>query len=500
VLPSVKKASFTGSQLLGGSTSLALMAAGLFGPANWDHVKTEALAAIAIRRSRRRSGEAAAGRVFPTTVSPSTGKTPANPHRLSCDWEPFFEHFGDATPQDAVAATLIAFGKLMCTAQGYNDSSAGMSRDERAARLQKQSQDWLLTMVKPLFGARNTVKVYMLLSHASSEIIDRGDLDFAESSVNEAEHKAQKVAFARTNRQTRAHARQLLTVAHSRRLLASEDAAVVDDEPHVAEPPSQLSDTGINHCDSSGSEPDSDQSSEADPEDPSPIRWDAGIESASVSGQGSREGTRTPLLQVVEWTGMANVAAAIGLSPHAEINLLSATHFEAVFEWDALPSTELLRSTASISGAPWYDHVLYRRDGGLDLVYGYVRLLINGGSAGVPDKCCVVQRLERTEARTGCPFAEAGYTHLRWLFDGEQDDWPVLEMVPLARVARIVHVVPKTDLLSTRFGLRVPQEWTGQRLHDNRGARFLHNILHKSTTPAQQRHQRSRLSMQDGLT
>ena len=107
-----------------------------------------------------------------------------------------------------------------------------------------------------------------------------------------------------------------------------------------------------------------------------------------------------------------------------------------------------------------------------------------------------MQRLERTDARAGCPFAAAGYTSPRWLFDEDLAQWPVLEMVPMAAIARIVHVVPNTDMLSRRFGLATPNVWNGQQLIDNRDALFLHNILHKSTTPAQQRRQRCRLAYQ----
>ena len=72
----------------------------------------------------------------------------------------------------------------------------------------------------------------------------------------------------------------------------------------------------------------------------------------------------------------------------------------------------------------------------------------------------------------------------------------MLEMVPMVAVARIVHVVPNTDMLSSRFGLATPSVWSWQQLIDDRDARFLHNILQKSTTPAQQRRQRRRLAEQ----
>jgi len=392
-----------------------------------------------------------------------------------------------------VTSTLIAFGKLTCIVHGYNESFDLLSRADSAKRLQDRAETWLLKMVMPLFGAKNTVKVHMLLSHAAEEILDRNDLDFADTSVNEAAHKLEKAAYARTNRQTRGHARQLHTITQSRLLLAAEDGEVAARELRVPDAASDVEEPVIIERDTC-KDSDSDESYESDMDGPALPRWDAGIDSLHLGSKGPRGGKRTPLHQIAEWPRFSGAAEALGVPRHGEVNLLSATHFQTVFEWDCTPSTELVRCTEYLSGAPWYDHILYRRDGEPLLAYGYVRLVVDGGTATVPSRCVVVQRLERTDARAGCPFAAAGYTSLRWLFDGELAEWPVLEMVPMAAVARIVHVVPNTDMLSSRFGLSTPNVWNGQQLIDNRDARFLHNILHKSTTPAQQRRQRRRLA------
>jgi len=74
VLPAVKQASFTGSQLLGGSTNLGLMAAGLFGPANWALVKAEALAAISARHQGQGTGEAPTDRALQKSVAVFGGR------------------------------------------------------------------------------------------------------------------------------------------------------------------------------------------------------------------------------------------------------------------------------------------------------------------------------------------------------------------------------------------------------------------------------------------
>jgi len=241
VIPAVKQASFTGSQLLGGSTNLGLMAAGLFGPANWALVKAEALAAISARHQGRGTGDAPTDRALQESVAVFGGRSaPEGSSPRPCDWEPFFEHFGYATPQDAVTSTLIAFGKLTCIVHGYNESLDLLSREDRAKRLQDRAETWLVKMVKPLSGAKNEVKVHMLLSHAAEEILDGNNLDFADTSVNEAAHKLEKAAYARTNRQTRGHARQLLKIAQSRLLLAAEDGEVAARESRVPDAASDV--------------------------------------------------------------------------------------------------------------------------------------------------------------------------------------------------------------------------------------------------------------------
>ena len=271
------------------------------------------------------------------------------------DWEPFLEHFGDATPQDAVTSTLIVFDKLTCIVHGYNESFDFLSRADRAKRLQDRAETWLLKMVKPLFGAKNKVKVHMLLSHAEEEILDRNDFEFADTSVNEAAHKLEKAAYARTNRQTRDHARQLLTIAQSRLLLAAEDGEVAATELRASVAASNVEEPVINErdtCKDSDSVFDSDESYESDMHGPELPRWDAGIDSLHSGTKGPRGGTRTPLHQIVEWPGLSGAVEALGVPRQGEVNLLSATHFQAVFEWDFTPSTELVRCTSSLSGAP----------------------------------------------------------------------------------------------------------------------------------------------------
>jgi len=74
--------------------------------------------------------------------------------------------------------------------------------------------------------------------------------------------------------------------------------------------------------------------------------------------------------------GSVRVADVLEVPHYSSLYLLSATHFTAIFEWDALPCTELVRSVEFISGGAWHDHVLYQLPGDAQLQYGHVRLII----------------------------------------------------------------------------------------------------------------------------
>lgn len=486
VMPGTLQATYTGAQLRAAATMYALMVDGLFGPANWQAVKTKArldIARRAVKRGfasarRQPDGEraAASGR-----ATPSEDGAPAAAAESSFDWEPYFQRFGDIKPQDAMTSMMVAFGRLMNDFSGYNQPSTPPTRTERAARVRQQAQDFVLGMVEPLFGTKRSSKLHELLCHAADEIELREDFSMADTSPNERKHKEEKAAYRRTNRHTASAGRQLLTVAQARILLQEEEARLMADKllgmevsPGGRADPSDVS--------SQESEEDGDASSSDD---------ECATEAAMPLGRSFR-GVRVPVEHLVKRPGLGALGGLVGVPSYAEVPVLTSIHFMARYEWGALPCVALLRSSPAFYGAPWYDSVIFRRHVDDAPQFGMVLLIVVGGLADCAEPCAVVQCMEPAEPIPGAPLAAAGYQRLRWSFDSEAAEWPTLIIVPLSGVQRIVHIVPDVQLLAPSGLVAPPAAKEGAETDGLRSQFFLNNILFKSTTPAQQRIQRLR--------
>ncbi|KAK1863257.1 hypothetical protein I4F81_005815 [Pyropia yezoensis] len=133
VLPGTLQSSYTGAQLRSAATMYALMVDGLFGPANWEAVKAQARSDISRRRSTRlrQDGGTVA---FSAPAASAPGGAAGLPAPGTYNWEPFFQRFGDMTPQDAMTSVMAAFGRLVSDFYGYNQPSTAPTRAERAAR------------------------------------------------------------------------------------------------------------------------------------------------------------------------------------------------------------------------------------------------------------------------------------------------------------------------------------------------------------------------------
>lgn len=439
VLPGVKQATFSGAQLRAGAAAYGLMTAGLFGPANWTAVKARAKARIANKAAGHPDGD-------------------GSPY----DWEPFFERFGDMLPEDAVTATMIAFGELMHYVHGYNEAGARSSRAERTAAVRQQTRNFVLGMLEPLFGRKSTPKLHEVLCHACDEVMLRDDLCMADTSFNEQKHKEEKAGYKLTNRQVQTAGRQQLKVTQARLILQAEK--------------DELAANATGGHDRDGDDSETDESDDND--EPAALS-----DSRSVR-LGATGGALIALRVITSRPGMSKAASVLGLPADGFITVLSSTRFTATYEWGALPSPELVRSAESYHNAAWHDDVMYRPADGGDVRYGRVRLVAARGSACHATGVVLVQRMKLAVPLTGSPFAAAGYKRLRWAFDDDAAEWPTLEAVPIDRLLRICQIVPDVELLDGSRRL------SGQRAVATDGVRdrfFLLNKLFKSTTPAQQR-------------
>lgn len=198
----------------------ALMVDGLFGPATWMVVKTQAQVDIARRTVKQglaiwRTPELA-GDYGVRAGAPSTA--------AEYDCEPVSQIFGEALLQDAMKSTMEAFGRLMNVFPGYNQHCTPPSRAMMALRVRTQCQEFSLRMIQPLFASKRSSMLHKLLYYAAEEIELRVDFSMADTSPNEQKHKEEKAASRRTNRHTASAGRQLLSVSQARIMLQAEEA------------------------------------------------------------------------------------------------------------------------------------------------------------------------------------------------------------------------------------------------------------------------------------
>lgn len=492
----VLQATFTGAQLRAGAAVYGFMVAGLFGPANWQAVKVAAKERIA-RRHRDQAAEGdedahglssgSAEEPLTSAAIASAGPDGSKEGLSEYNWEPYFQRFGDMLPQDAVTSTMLAFGQLMNDWHGYNQPNELAPPAVRVAQVMKQAHDFVIGMVEPLFGRKRSSKLHEVLCHAAEEIELREDFSMADTSPNEQTHKYEKAGYKKTNRHAASVGRQLLREVQSRNILKEErrklaalkivEAGPIDDSSH------------------SGYSSDTDSSSSSDASSAEECRaTDTTARDAGVRATG---GVSVAVELLAKRPGLAALAHVLGVPAYATVSMLTATHFTATYEWQALRFGELMRSAEDYYNAPWLDCVLYRGAAGGEALYGQVRLIISGGASGILGPCAVVQRLRRADPLPDSPFAAAGYQRLQWAFDDDAAEWPSLEAVPVENVLRVVHVVPDVELFALLGEPVLPVVQAGTVRAGIRDAFFLDNKLFKSTTPAQQRAQRLRLAQEN---
>lgn len=344
------------------------------------------------------------------------------------------------TPPDAMTSVMADFGMLVDDSHSYNQPEPLPSRAESAARIREQVKDFVLGMVRRLFGSKLSSKLHEVLCHAAEETELRKDISMADTCPKEQIHKQEKAAPRRTNRHTGSVSLLLLTVAQSRILLQE------DENQFVAE-------------------------------------RQAALDESMGGGFG---GPRVPLDVLSQRPGLVALVWLLGVPKYAFISILTGVHFFATYEWQVLSSLELLKSSESYSCAAWHDFIKVRRRPSKELLFRGVLLIVARTSVDLGEPCAVVQCMDVAEPIEGGPLATAGHEKLVWASDAEEAAWPTLNLVPLSDVQRIARVIPDVQTLGP-YGIVTPLAvGIGAAAGGLRSQVFLNNISFKSTTPSQQ--------------
>jgi len=406
--------------------------------------------------------------------------------------EAYRDVFGNRPMHQAVLQVVCLAARLMGKLCGDNQEDDAGCTEAKALSLQREAFDFVCRYVAVLFGPIHTTKMHALSFHLMDELLSRGNLVEADTSVNEALHGLLKATFENTNKQTTSFAVQMLrceqTLAHivaedaAEKRLATDGAAPVLGEP-MAQP-----DTG--NC--TGSElPFSNVGDAADHELPHPSaphvpedsdRSCASVESGAddaddedagdeerrakrartAKGDGSRRrrrrvrvrGHRVAVADLLTADGgrLQDAAGLLGVTDTQHLTVTNSLKFEAVLPWRTARLDQHIRAARDFYRKPWFDFICYRdADFPGEPQLGLARLIVRAVDGKQRD-VIVVQRMQAADARDNCVLTSFGCRRLKWVIN-DVTGFPSLAAVKLIDVERLENVVPDFEDLCERHGL-----------------------------------------------
>jgi len=351
--------------------------------------------------------------------------------------------------QDAVTAMFSEYALLyamLCRQVG--SVAAPPLTLEEAEVLDGKATRFVNEFVTPLLGVLNTTKIHRLLRHMMDAVRCHGNLSNGNTASNEAQHKADKPFYIRTNRgfdsftgQNVRHAQGTREILATHERQERERAACVDPVPSNA----------VGRLTVDGGY-DSDKEMDC-------ILADSWPASSEHGGASTRTGapalvghaTRYTVGQLSGRPGLSRVGAVLGKRNAELVSVLSCTRILARLGGGAvLP--QLLRASFSFRNSPWYDTVAFEApdDGSGTWRYGELRALIRVGGAHYAILC----EMQVVAGVARCPLVLRRCQRLRWAVPEDGSDWKLWK-VPVGSILRMVHVVPDFGHLLRTVGREV---------------------------------------------
>jgi len=261
----------------------------------------------------------------------------------------------------------------------------------RARVLCHRMSEWVASDFQLIFGEKHTTKLHRLLAHLLDEFLLRGNVRDGDSGINEALHKAFKLAWLRTNHRRSEYTLQLV--------LAEQVATFLRDEEEGSREPEDAAPTPGTRDRASGR------------------KMEVGV----VTMERNLPGLAVALDR--EDTDEVTVGVGSRLSP------------EAARRRDGRRA--IVRAAEDFYGAPWWDWIRYTNRHGVESV-GRARVIILGQSS-LAQRIVVVERAVRATPVDNCAFTAYGCERLRWeMAPGASA--PKLEAVPLEKVISVLCV------------------------------------------------------------
>lgn len=430
--------------------------------------------------------------------------------------EAYKEVFGDRPMHEAVLQVVCLAARLMGKLCGDNKADDAGNTEAEALSLQREAYDFVCRFVAVLFGPVNTTKMHALAFHLMDELMSRGNLVEADTSVNEALHGLLKALFENTNKQTTSFAVQMLRCEQTLAHVVAEDAedkmrAAAGVPPVVGESmdhPDAVHYTaymlsfsavgrGAVHDGSHPSTPHAPDNSEQSCASVDEGADDADDETADdvmrrakrarpAAGGGRRRrrrrvrvrGHRVAVADLLTGDGgrLQEVGGLLGVTHKQHLTVANSVKFEAVLGWRTCRLDQHIRAARDFYRKPWYDFIHYRdadRPGEPQL--GLARLIVRAVDGQRRD-VIVVQRMEAAEPRKGCVLTDFGCQRFKWVIN-DATGFPSLAAVKLIDVQRLENVVPDFEDLCERHGLRGTPVTIPDTLQERVRQRYFTNIF-----------------------
>lgn len=391
--------------------------------------------------------------------------------------EAYKELFGERPMHEAVLHVVCLAARLMGKLCGDNQADDARLTEAEMMALQREAYDFVCRYVAVLFGPINTTKMHGLAFHLMDELLNRGNLVEADTSVNESLHRLIKAMIENTNKQTTSFAVQMLRCEQTLAHIVAEDAddkmraaagllPVVRDPaarptvgafgaqdlPHA--PSHRQIDESEHSCASSENDAD-DEAGEGEERPTKRARVDARIVRRRRRLRVRVRGRRVLVSQLLaEDDGrLQQLGSVLGVSDQQYLLVANSQRFEAVLGWQTARLDQHIRAAKDLYRKPWYDFIVYRdADYPGEPQIGLARLIVRAVDGKRRD-AIIVQRMCLAETRPGCVLTDFGCQRLKWDINS-QTGFPNLTAVKLIDVQRLEHVVPDFEDLCERHGLR----------------------------------------------
>jgi len=396
------------------------------------------------------------------------------------DSEAFSDVFPGLAPAVAVLEVMCRAASLSGKLSGDNRAEQAHQTDYEATSIALEAKEFILRYVAVLFGPLHTPKAHRLASHFLAELLDRGNITEADTSINEGLHGRCKAMYERSNKHVSTFTAQMMRSEQKLACVLAEAASERKEDDAVR----GRAEAGEAAAKSVGGMPAAVVVVDADvavPDGQIPPADESGTSGGESVGRGEAHGAErgwtgggqgggnrpcglsavvrvrgrrssVAELSTMEGGALAGLGATVEADDGQMVYVTNSMPFMATFEWGAPAVKQRLCAARSNHGKPFYDFLRFT-DGSAATGFSYGRaLLAINGVDGVARRGVVVQRLVLTDYNRKCVRTRFGDTHLRWDMD-EETSFPRLAFVPLDDVQRLELIGPDFASLCARHGL-----------------------------------------------